>query len=277
MKPQRLTQRQHPLFSVTALGATLMLFVILGFTLYQFGGQAFNPGDLSTIAVSQQQSGEFMHHAEFGNDCTYCHEPFAGVQAELCEACHTTIGTQRQQQTGLHGRIPTHECALCHQEHQGATHDLYTTALAQFNEQHHAYLFVLDGAHQLLTCEACHQNNQFVNTPSQCAGCHMEPAIHRGLLGTDCVRCHTTQAWRPTQLTHHTFPLDHGDEGQIPCATCHQTTFTVYSCEDCHTTTMMTMAHEGVSAFTLQDCVTCHTVGTIDESIAIQTSLSPEK
>ena len=32
-----------------------------------------------------------------------------------------------------------------------------------------------------------------------CVSCHAEPAAHAGLLGADCVKCHTSFGWRPAQ------------------------------------------------------------------------------
>ena len=263
MKPQHLSQRQHPLFSPIALIATFLLLTFLGLTLRRTGGQAFSPGGLSAMAVRQQMSGGFPHHAAFGDDCTYCHEPFGGVTAVLCEQCHITIGQQRQQQTGLHGQLTTDECALCHQEHQGADHDLFAAAFTHFNDDHHALLFALEGTHQTLDCIDCHQNEQFVDTPHQCIGCHREPIMHQDLFGIDCVRCHTPHSWQPAQLTQHLFPLDHGPETPIPCATCHEATFTAYDCTDCHRYSTMIEVHEDevMSATDLINCIDCHPTG----------------
>lgn len=266
MRPP-LAQRHHPFFSPIALLATAVLILGLAFVLWQTGGRAFSPGDLSVSAHSDAQSGGFANHAAFGDDCRQCHEPWVGTTAGRCETCHTAISQQRETGTGLHGRLATPDCALCHSEHQGHDVDLFAAAFEQFTTTHHAALFPLDGQHTALACAACHQNEQYAGTPAQCAGCHAEPDLHKGLLGTDCARCHTTDGWRPAQLTSHTFPLDHGDEGHIACTTCHTATLATFTCDACHNPAEMVEEHreEGLSPLALTNCVECHPTGQKEE------------
>lgn len=263
MNQQRLIARQHPFFSPVALGSTLLLLVVLGIALWQTGGRAFNPGPLSAVAVSQQQSGGFPNHAAFADECTQCHTPFVGLTAAACETCHTPIADQRQQQMGLHGRIDVATCAACHLEHRGADYHLFQAALDQFSSEHHAALFPLDGAHSDLECVACHENGRYLGSDSACAACHVEPDLHRGLFGVDCAACHTTAAWQPARLTRHIFPLDHGDEGEIPCVTCHTDTLTVYTCDACHAPDDMADEHEELrlTPVELSACTDCHPTG----------------
>lgn len=270
MKQQRLVQRQHPLFSPLAGAGTAVLLLLLAVGLWLTGGRAFSPGDLSTSARSPQQSGGFAHHAAFADDCTQCHDPFVGVTAGRCETCHVNIAQQRESETGLHGRLTTPDCAACHSEHQGHDFDLYSAAFDQFSTEHHAALFPLHGQHATLECTDCHQNEQYAGTSATCVGCHAEPDLHKGLLGTDCARCHTPEGWRPALLTDHTFPLDHGDGlpagGQILCATCHTTTFTTYTCDNCHDPAEMIEEHqeEGITPAELTNCIECHPTGEED-------------
>jgi len=262
-KQPRLVERQHPLYSPVAIFATFVLLLILGLALWRTGGRA----ELSAVAYHQRQSGGFASHATFGDDCQRCHEPLVGVTAERCESCHLTISEQRTNNTGLHGRLTSDDCTLCHTEHQGQEVDLFTAAFGQFTNEHHAALFPLHGAHAELECADCHANEQFVGTASQCVGCHTEPELHKGLFGTDCGRCHTAEGWQPAQLTIHTFPLDHGGglpaAGQIPCATCHTATFASYTCAACHAPAEMIEEHEkeDISAVELENCVECHPTG----------------
>lgn len=263
MKQQRLVQRQHPLFSPVALLATAVLILILLLALWRTGGRAFAPGDLSAVARSPQQSGGFASHAAFADACTQCHEPWVGVTAVRCQACHTLISEQRAAAAGLHGRLATDDCTRCHSEHQGRDHDLFSAAFDQFTTDHHDALFPLQGAHAALDCAGCHANAQYAGTPEQCQDCHAEPALHHGLLGIDCVRCHTPTAWRPAQLTLHTFPLDHGDAGQIACAVCHASTFVSYRCDHCHDPAEMVASHqkEEITPAELNNCIACHATG----------------
>lgn len=268
MKQQRLVQRHHPLFSPVALLSTLILLVLLGVALWQTGGRAFSPGALSAVSISGQQSGGFPHHAAFADDCTQCHVSFVGVTAVSCEKCHTQIATQRQQQTGLHGRINAADCAACHQEHRGQDYDLFHAAFAHFTNQHHAAIFLLDGAHTNLDCVQCHQDDRYIGTDSACVACHAEPVLHEGLFGTDCAACHTTVQWRPARLAHHVFPLDHGGTGDIPCVTCHTETLTTFTCDACHTPADMAREHDDLALTPIEmaACTTCHATGTEEEA-----------
>ncbi|MCB8966657.1 MAG: hypothetical protein H6660_07145 [Ardenticatenaceae bacterium] len=268
MKQQRLIERHHPLFSPVALVSTLLLLILLGIALWQTGGRAFSPGKLSAVSVSQQQSGGFPDHAAFADDCTQCHTAFTGIEAAGCESCHTTIATQRQEQSGLHGRINATDCAACHKEHRGPEYDLFHAAFDHFSNEHHAALFLLDGAHVDLQCLDCHENDRFIGTDSTCAACHAEPTLHQGLFGTDCAACHTSAGWRPARLARHTFPLDHGGEGEIACATCHTDNLTAYSCDACHAPAEMADEHDelNITPAELNACTACHPTGLEEEA-----------
>lgn len=64
----------------------------------------------------------------------------------------------------------------------------------------------------------------------------------------------------------HTFPLTHGDAGQIPCATCHinPQQDTAYTCYHCHAhpqaATLAEPREEGILGHTA-DGVRCHALG----------------
>jgi mono/diheme cytochrome c family protein len=99
--------------------------------------------------------------------------------------------------------------------------------------------------------------------PHQCIACHEDPQVHRGQFGLDCVRCHTLEAWTPASLTRHTFPLDHGDSGEVACETCHIDTYAANTCYQCHDhdPEEMDQVHlaEGIEAF--DNCQACHPTG----------------
>ena len=271
MKQNRLVRRQHPLFSPAAIFSTLILLMLLGIGLWTTGGRAFTPGELSAVSVSGKMNGGFANHAKFSDDCAQCHDPYQGITAGRCQACHLEIREQREAGMGLHGRLAEADCALCHQEHRGADYDLFTTAFDQFTPEHHGLIFSLNGAHTDLECESCHENGRYLGTPAQCAACHAEPELHQDLFGVDCARCHTDDAWRPAQLMQHAFSLDHGDEGQILCGVCHPNVFTAVSCHECHQPGEMTSVHleEGINPTELLDCTSCHPTGKEDEAAVI--------
>jgi mono/diheme cytochrome c family protein len=107
--------------------------------------------------------------------------------------------------------------------------------------------------------------------PHQCIACHEDPKVHRGQFGLDCVRCHTLSAWVPASLTRHTFPLDHGDAGDVACETCHIDTYAVNTCYECHDhkPADMEQVHlaEGIDQF--QNCQACHPTGIKGEGAKI--------
>jgi hypothetical protein len=69
-------------------------------------------------------------------------------------------------------------------------------------------------------------------------------------------------------LTGHTFPLDHGGEGQIFCETCHEQTYVEYTCYNCHAhelaQTREKHLEEGIREF--ENCVECHPTGREEET-----------
>ncbi len=261
--------RHHPLLSPIALVSTLFLIAGLAFTLWMTGGRAFSPGDLSAVAHSPSGLG-FEHHASFSDDCTQCHTPLQGVTADRCTNCHSEIAAQQAAGEKLHGRLGELACVNCHTEHLGSDVDLVAVALADFSAEDHALLFPLDGAHLTLDCADCHSDGTYSDTPTTCAGCHQEPAIHANQFGTACANCHTTADWQSAALTAHRFPLDHGGMGDQPCASCHLEQLTRYSCANCHVPQIMTDVHAGVATDNLQACTSCHQLATSAETERLQ-------
>jgi hypothetical protein len=109
------------------------------------------------------------------------------------------------------------DCLACH-------HDLQPL-------DHHT--FALTDGHANVPCAKCHAAGDFTQTRSECVACHARSGNSQ-LFGTDCAACHTIKAWLPAQLAKHTFPIDHGDEGDIACTTCHVKVYTDYTCYNCH-------------------------------------------
>ncbi len=267
MSEPRLIQRQHPLWSPTALAAAALFVVALGVVLYATGGQAFSPGELSAVNRTGATPGGVASHAALTDDCRRCHVPFQGLTADNCEACHEHIARQQAVGSGLHGRVAADDCRQCHQEHRGADYQLMAAALAQFTANDHQQLFALQGAHRDLDCLGCHAEERYAGTSSECQACHGEPDVHRGQFGLDCAQCHSAEAWLPASLAFHEFPLDHGVERTLPCAACHNERFVDYSCTGCHEHEATVMRQEHVekevdlSETPLRDCVVCHPAG----------------
>jgi hypothetical protein len=127
----------------------------------------------------------------------------------------------------------------------------------------HERFYILDGAHETAECAACHDSYQAADATRDCHDCHQEPALHAGSFGLDCRRCHTTaDGWQNARLTLHTFPLDHGDEGQLACASCHRQSYVAYTCDGCHTLQEMFPAHvEERDDPGYAECAGCHVDG----------------
>ncbi|MCP4427312.1 MAG: hypothetical protein GY803_22720, partial [Chloroflexi bacterium] len=73
-------------------------------------------------------------------------------------------------------------------------------------------------------------------------------------------------AWAPAQLSYHSFPLDHGEEGEIPCLTCHPSTYIEYTCDECHAPAEMVNEHREEDILEIVgQCIECHPTGLEDE------------
>lgn len=216
-----------------------------------------------------------VHALTLGADCLACHNgknkfdhdiasfKLEGEHREAkCEECH---------QNSLYKGAPS-DCYSCHQnqdEHDGrfgtdcsACHTPSDWDNASFD--HNRSNFPLTGAHTSVSCEDCHSSGQFAGLSSTCVSCHAEPQEHAGQFGTDCAACHTTNAWSPATFNgQHTFPLDHGEDGLIACATCHPSNYETYTCYGCHEHTEANIRgehlEEGISDF--NNCVECHADG----------------
>ena len=120
-------------------------------------------------------------HAE--TECEDCHETEAFLDApEECVDCHLEDDT--------HEKRLGPDCALCHNP---------TDWLAWQFDHGEQTRFVLDGAHDGLQCEGCHERpaNETgdVAVSMTCGECHRSDDIHRGEFGTDCERCHSTTSF----------------------------------------------------------------------------------
>lgn len=199
---------------------------------------------------------QLVNHAkDYGGSpitCTACHaQASAGdftAATQMCVDCHAgsdaAFMTVHVQKYGMN-------CISCHD------------GSGNMQNFDHSRIFVLDGDHAALACMDCHKEQKFRGTPRECVACHQEPQIHAGIFGTQCEACHTTTAWVPAHLTRHTFPLDHGNEGEIACATCHMQSYAVYTCSACHDQAEMQSKHveEGITGDRLLECAACHPTG----------------
>ncbi|MBP6211038.1 MAG: hypothetical protein KA473_16520, partial [Anaerolineales bacterium] len=226
--------------------------------------------------------------------CSSCHnnDPHMGALGTQCTQCHTTNGWKPStfnhnnsvfKLTGAHTSVA---CATCHTDMKfkgtpvmcfachadndrhagkygtncGACHSSTAWKPATFN--HNLSAFPLTGAHVNTPCTSCHINSNFVGTPKDCYSCHKAKDPHAGKAGTNCATCHTTSAWKPSTLKH-TFPLTHGKNSAVACATCHPSTTSSYTCFGCHEHTLSNTAadHDEVNNYSPNACADCHPSG----------------
>jgi hypothetical protein len=195
------------------------------------------------------------HAGRFGQDCGACHSPdgwqpakfdhnlsdfkLEGEHAEVdCEDCHQNnvfAGTPKdcyschQQDDNHDGKFGT-DCSACHTPNNWDAAEI----------DHNLFAFKLDGAHAQLSCEKCHQNGVFKDTPSTCVSCHADPDFHAGVLGTDCASCHNSSNWNQASfnLAHPQPRTDEGgsgiNHGGANCRQCHPSTVQQSTCTACH-------------------------------------------
>jgi hypothetical protein len=220
---------------------------------------AFNNVDHTQLASFSLANHQQDYQGD-GMTCESCHQ-FGRFGAESldCTTCHNQNDTQFMAD---HISQYGNDCIGCHDGHD---------RLANFD---HNQAFILDGQHTDTACESCHIDQLFAGTPTTCAGCHQQPAVHDDSFGQDCIRCHTTTAWLPAGLRIHTFPLDHGAEEAQECQSCHENEYTAYPCATCHEAADMEAAHIEQADTGFEDCLACHPTGQIEGMNEIQVNAS---
>jgi predicted CXXCH cytochrome family protein len=171
-------------------------------------------------------------------DCSACHAsgekgfPFVPDSCVRCHAGHdATFATRHVADFGKN-------CLGCH---DGADR------MQHFD--HAATGFPLVGRHAQSVCTACHTTDNLKDAARDCAGCHAEPPVHRGVFDANCAACHTAAAWTPATLNQKPFSHDlqsgftlakHAHDyanAPLTCKTCHGADFQHYdaaSCVACH-------------------------------------------
>lgn len=150
------------------------------------------------------------HFSKLGKDCGNCHQsedwqksvkfnhdfsdfPLTGShQLLVCESCHLSSEFAGQ----------SAKCISCHQSddyHEQSLgdkcescHDTSVWGHWQFDHQRQTN-FPLNGAHQNLQCELCHNDEKLdaLKPDKDCYSCHRNDDIHNGGFGVDCQQCHS--------------------------------------------------------------------------------------
>jgi hypothetical protein len=190
--------------------------------------------------------------------CNDCHPgDVHSLDVQTCVDCHSQ-GQENAEFMQQHQEAFGQDCQQCHDGQD---------RMRDFN---HADFFPLEGRHAVIACESCHVDQAFAGTPTACVQCHAEPDIHAGFFGLDCQNCHSTEVWAPAQLKIHSFPLDHGGQGEIACQVCHLERYVQYACYGCHEHQPEAIAEShaqaGITPQELPDCAGCHPNDLKDES-----------
>ena len=166
-------------------------------------------------------------------NCIQCHygitvdelHQFDNISIE-CGSCHFDI----------HNNLLGNDCEWCH---KNESWDMNNWLI-----EHENTLFPLSGAHSLVDCEQCH-GIQFSGIAdmltTDCYGCHSKiylTQVNDGIHSenTDCILCHNTRQWFPTDMSHHDviFPIYSGKHrGEwASCEVCHinDSDYTDFSC-----------------------------------------------
>ncbi len=249
-------------YFMPAIITTLVSIVLIGAIALLWGlSPLLSPAPLSAASNGVPLKG-YLSHAEFENDCLFCHSPWRGSSDKRCLTCHTAISLEVRSQTELHGRLGSASpCSQCHPEHQGRQAEIANVSLETY--PHDQTRFKLSGSHSDIACADCHPDNHYRLTAVTCQSCHPEPDVHAGKYGADCERCHAMPhddgflavAWTPVTLDHAIFPLADG-HASANCEQCHPTPQfqqTVRECAACHAEPASHLGWYGTA------CNNCHT------------------
>lgn len=181
-------------------------------------------------------------------NCRECHlgRRFTFEQ-QTCTTCHAEADATFRD---THLQIFGDDCLACHDGED---------TMARFD---HEVVFPLVDGHAGPDCIECHDTG-FLETSAECATCHEEPVLHAGKFGPDCAVCHTLVAWTPARLIDHTFPLDHGGDGEVECITCHELDYVTYTCYGCHDhePDENRLVHLEAEIRDIENCAECHPTG----------------
>ncbi len=183
-----------------------------------------------------------LHKGTLGNECTTCHTggkwesrrfdhdkqtkwPLVGNHKDvLCDSCHP-----RRDFAANRGKSRT--CYNCHKKDDAHDGELGTrcerchspdgSILFEHNDSRLSD-WPLEGKHVDARCADCHKSIRFRPTPRDCGGCHGEPAVHKGQLGTLCGSCHDSKDWKNIH-TQHDVPAIRfaGAHDRVTCYKCH--------------------------------------------------------
>ncbi len=231
----------------------------------------WNPAVYLSNADSYPLTGE---HQTIESDCNSCHNGDYQNTPDQCVGCH--LDNFNNATNPNHNDVGfSQTCDECHTTNPGWSPATFVN---------HSDYWVISGAHINIAsdCDACHQGN-YDNTPNECVGCHLDdynattnPPHQSAQFSTDCLTCHTDNAWTPSTFDHDNdyFPIysgKHNGEWSL-CSECHTvpSDYSIFSCIDCHEHNKADTdgEHNEVSGYVYEStaCLDCHPTGNGDKS-----------
>lgn len=225
-----------------------------------------------TPATMDHDNTDFpLRGAHITVNCGECHinGQFEGTSSE-CFWCHDDDYEEVDNPNHLRGQFD-HNCAICHSV------EAWSPATFDHDEKSD---FPLTGAHITVSCEECHIDGQYNDTPSECFFCHDNdfedadnPNHVDGEFDHDCTICHSDEAWSPADFDHDQtdFPLT-GRHVRVDCAECHvdgNFNNLLSECFACHEDDYNNAEYRGSThrgaGFPI-DCEQCHTTNSWDNA-----------
>ena len=178
--------------------------------------------------------------------CESCHRGATFRSSSVtCVSCHQKDYAASRSPNHAAAGFPT-ACDTCHRPSESTWRNTGTGAFS------HTAVFPLVGAHATRTCVACHKNNVYKGTPTDCVGCHQAdytrartPNHVAAGFPLTCELCH-----RPTDLSfagsgaasnfnHNSIFALVGLHASQTCTACHKNNVyrgTARDCIGCHQT-----------------------------------------
>lgn len=248
------------------------------------------------------------HGEAIQNDCASCHRTegfklvrdfdhaktgdweLQGRHAELsCQKCHSKHLLGNYEVPKFSKSSSDTACVNCHSDiHRGkfgsscqSCHNYDSFEVEHGEKVHDLGFFKLEGVHDLMDCQVCHQENTNIQgVGNTCAWCHEKNDIHLGKMGNECSDCHRQTSWLPTTFRHNTtgFRLT-GAHRYADCESCHVNQNyqgQPNDCYFCHSDSFVSYipSHNGGRGSTPQDCASCHS--TIDWNILVRPGIDKD-
>ncbi len=160
--------------------------------------------------------------------CKSCHTDHIGRDADIIalderlfhhdmtdfklEGAHTdlAVGCDDCHKAGKKFREAPSDCYSCHKEddrHDGALgkscKDCHkSTSWTDTFFDHDETDFKLEGEHKDVSCDACHLNETYKDTKTDCLSCHLINDIHDSAPQTKCDDCHNAKGWEFVEFDH---------------------------------------------------------------------------